>query len=53
MAHVGFSEERVCLHYSEMVGVRERVDMEGELAVNKDQAVAEEKADVGGMFAVS
>ena len=41
VAHLGFSEERVCLYHSGVVGMRERVGKEG-------QAVAEEEADVRG-----
>ena len=41
VAHLGFSEERVCSHHSGVVGMREREGKEG-------QAVAEEEADVRG-----
>ena len=39
VAHLGFSEERVCSRHSGVVGMREREGKEG-------QAVAEEEADV-------
>ena len=38
VAHLGFSEERVCSHHSGVVGMREREGKEG-------QAVAEEEVD--------
>ena len=38
VAHLGFSEERVCSHRSGVLGMREREGKEG-------QAVAEEEAD--------
>lgn len=41
VAHLGFSEERVCSHHSGVVGMREREGREG-------QAVAEEEADDRG-----
>ena len=41
VAHLGFSEERVCSHHSGVVGMRERVGEKG-------LAVTEEEADVRG-----
>ena len=46
VAHVGFSEESVYLHHSEIV--RESVGTEEDLSVNENQAGAEEETDMGG-----
>lgn len=48
VAHVGFSEESVYLHHSEIVKVRESVGTEEDLSVNENQAGAEEETDMGG-----